>query len=215
MRISSVKPVPWLAVNLHHLFSNGAAFNTRSRSSLTSDAISRSLSQMNRLRYERDIASLVSSVAFVNENYDEISSSTNLYHVTKTRRNVNACHVTMTIIKCIMQYCWRIKTRLNVVYILKTTKMSPFSLTETKCYNVISSRLVALLLFCSICFLCLTSGRQGCQVFATKPAQLLLKTSPIAFRGGSLVKFAFRGLNITLLGSLQPADMKNNPRQQC
>ncbi len=39
MRISSVKPVPWLAVNLHHLFSNGAAFNTQSRSSLTSYAI--------------------------------------------------------------------------------------------------------------------------------------------------------------------------------
>ncbi len=32
----------WLAVNLHHLFSNGAAFNTRSRRSRTSDAISRS-----------------------------------------------------------------------------------------------------------------------------------------------------------------------------
>ncbi len=44
MRISSVKPVPWLAANLHHLFSNGAAFNTLSRRSLTSDAISRSLS---------------------------------------------------------------------------------------------------------------------------------------------------------------------------
>ncbi len=28
----------WLAVNLHHLFSDGAAFNTRSRSSLTSHA---------------------------------------------------------------------------------------------------------------------------------------------------------------------------------
>ncbi len=38
MRISSVKPVPWLAVNLHHLFSNGAAFNTQSRSSQTSYA---------------------------------------------------------------------------------------------------------------------------------------------------------------------------------
>ncbi len=60
------------------------------------------------------------SVAFVNENYDEISSSTNLYHVTKTRRDVNAGHVTMTIIKCIMQYRWRIKTRLNVVYKIKT-----------------------------------------------------------------------------------------------
>ncbi len=70
-------------------------------------------------------------------------------------------------------------------------------------------------------FLCLTSGAeiQGCQVFATKPAQLLLKTTPKLaqshFKGGSPVKFAFQGLNITLLGSLQPADMKNNPRQQC
>ncbi len=39
MRISSVKTVLWLAVNLHHLFSNGAAFNTQSRSFLTSYAI--------------------------------------------------------------------------------------------------------------------------------------------------------------------------------
>ncbi len=30
---------------------------------------------------------LGASVAFVNENYDEISSSTNFYHVTKTRRD--------------------------------------------------------------------------------------------------------------------------------
>ncbi len=60
------------------------------------------------------------------------SSSTNLYHVTKTRRDVNAGHVTMTIIKCIMQYRWRIEYR-----------------------------------------------------FRNKPSQLLLKTSPIAFRGGS------------------------------
>ncbi len=61
MRISSVKPVPWLVVNLHHLFSDGAAFNTQSRRSLTSDAISHSLSQLNRLRY-CDIASLVSDL---------------------------------------------------------------------------------------------------------------------------------------------------------
>ncbi len=39
MHISSVKLVSWLVVNLHHLFSNGATFNTRSRRSLTSDAI--------------------------------------------------------------------------------------------------------------------------------------------------------------------------------
>ncbi len=32
-------------------------------------------------------AHVTPSVAFVNENYDEISSSTNLYHVTKTRRD--------------------------------------------------------------------------------------------------------------------------------
>ncbi len=51
MRISSVKPVPWLAVNLHHPFSNGAAFNTQSRRSLTSYAISCSELQMNRLRF--------------------------------------------------------------------------------------------------------------------------------------------------------------------
>ncbi len=33
------------------------------------------------------VKNATSSVAFVNENYDEISSSTNLYHVTKTRRD--------------------------------------------------------------------------------------------------------------------------------
>ncbi len=49
---------------------------------------------------------------------------------------------------------------------------------ETKCYNVISSRFVA---FPVSHF---RGWHQGCQVFATKPAQLLLKTSPIAFRGG-------------------------------
>ncbi len=39
MHISSVKTVLWLAVNIHHLFSNGAAFNTQSRRSLISYAI--------------------------------------------------------------------------------------------------------------------------------------------------------------------------------
>ena len=37
---------------------------------------------------------VVPSVAFVNENYDEISSSTNLYHVTKTRRDATKMLVT-------------------------------------------------------------------------------------------------------------------------
>ncbi len=52
MRISSVKLVLWLVVNLHHLLSDGAAFNTQCRRSLTSyTTLSRSLSQMNRLWY--------------------------------------------------------------------------------------------------------------------------------------------------------------------
>ncbi len=44
MHISPVKTVLWLAVNLHQLFSNGAAFNAQSRRLLTSYAISHSLS---------------------------------------------------------------------------------------------------------------------------------------------------------------------------
>ncbi len=55
MRISSLKPVPWLAVNLHHLFSNGAAFNTQSRKSLTSYAISRSYRRPYISRYMRSL----------------------------------------------------------------------------------------------------------------------------------------------------------------
>ncbi len=135
---------------------------------------------------------LTNSVAFVNENWWNIVVNEPLSRdENEMRRNVNACHVTMTIIECIMQYCWWIKTRLNVVYIIKTMlKCLHFrwpKRDETKCYNVISSRLVALLLlFCSISVSCVL---QGCQVFAKKPAQLLLKTSPklaqLHFEGGS------------------------------
>ncbi len=56
MRISSVKPVPWLALNLHHLFSNGAAFNTQSRKSLTSYAISCSYRRWYISRYMRSLS---------------------------------------------------------------------------------------------------------------------------------------------------------------
>ncbi len=70
---------------------------------------------------------------------------------------------------------------------------------------------------------------QGCQVFTTNPSQLQLKTMPFAFRGGPPVKivfwgikftffgrvpqekFTFQGLNIMLLGSLQPVDMEKQP----
>ncbi len=51
MCISSVKTVLWLAVNLHHLFSNGGAVNTQTHISLTSNAISRSLSHAIHLRF--------------------------------------------------------------------------------------------------------------------------------------------------------------------
>ncbi len=81
------------------------------------------------------------------------------------------------------------------------------------------------------------SPNQGCQVFTTKLTQLLRKTSPklaqshfegglplkivflsikyLFFWWGSPRKFEFQGLNMTLLGTLQPADIKNNLRQQC
>ncbi len=68
---------------------------------------------------------------------------------------------------------------------------------ETKCYNVISSRLVALF-FCSISVS--LQGFQGCQVFTTKPAQLLLKTSPIAFRGGFPGKVRIPGAKYHVIG---------------
>ncbi len=100
---------------------------------------------------------------------------------------------------------YKIKTMLKCLFIFVDQN-------ETK-RNVITSRFVAFPVSHS------EAEIQGCQVFATKPAQLLLKTTPKLaqshFKGGSPVKFAFQGLNITLLGSLQPADMKNNPRQQC
>ncbi len=51
-------------------------------------------------------------------------------------------------------------------------------------------------------FLSLTSGAeiQGCQVFATKPAQLLLKTSPIAFREGFPSKVRIPGAKYHVIG---------------
>ncbi len=60
MRISSVKTVLWLAENHLQLFSNGAAFNTQSRCSLTNYTISRSLSHAMHPRFWMRIAKLVS-----------------------------------------------------------------------------------------------------------------------------------------------------------
>ncbi len=76
--------------------------------------------------------------------------------------------------------------------------------TKRNVYNVISSRFVAFPV--SHSWSHFRGWHQGCQVFATKPAQLLLKTSPktspIVSRGVP-VKVRIPGaLNITLLGSL-------------
>ncbi len=69
---------------------------------------------------------------------------------------------------------------------------------ETKCYNVISSRFVA---FPVSHF---RGWHQGCQVFATKPAQLLLKTSPklaqLHFEGGFPGKVRIPGAKYHVIG---------------
>ncbi len=90
---------------------------------------------------------------------------------------------------------YKIKTMLKCLFIFVDQN-------ETKQNFVISSRLVALLLFCSIsvsCDLTLVQGLSGLPGFRkTKPAQLLLKTKKKKalshFEGGSPVKF--QGLNI-------------------
>ncbi len=132
----------------------------------------------------------------------------------ETRRNVNAGHVTMTIIKCIMQYRWRIKTRLNVVYKIKTMLKSLFIFIDQ---NETKQNVITLFRLVLSRFLCLTSGAdiRVARFSQQNPPNCYSKLAQSHFEGGSPVKFAFQGLNITLLGSLQPADMKNNPRQQC
>ncbi len=137
---------------------------------------------------------LTVSVAFVNENLLNIVVNEPLScDENEKRRNVNAGHVTMIIIKCIMQYRWWIKMRLNVVYKIKTMLKCLFIFVdqnETKCYNVISSRFVALLLlFCS-----LTSGAVRVARFSQQnPPNCYSKLAQWHFEGGSPVKFAFQG----------------------
>ncbi len=61
MCISSVKPVLWLVLNLHHMLSNpvdGAEVNTQSRSSLTSYAIRAHNHRWIAFDNERDVRSL-------------------------------------------------------------------------------------------------------------------------------------------------------------
>lgn len=64
---------------------------------------------------------VIVSVAFVNENYTEI-----LIVLLSSDKWADMqqkwCYVIITIIKSITQYCWQMKTRLNVVYKMETTK---------------------------------------------------------------------------------------------
>ncbi len=70
-RISSVKPVLSLLVNIHHVLSDGAAFNTQSRRSLTSYAISRSLSEEIHLRLWMQQLHAIYHAALMNTNYNK------------------------------------------------------------------------------------------------------------------------------------------------
>ncbi len=67
MRISSVKLVLWLVVNLNHLFSDGAAFNTQSRSSPTIYAIRTQNRRWIAFDNERDIAYLDGDLLLITE----------------------------------------------------------------------------------------------------------------------------------------------------
>ncbi len=70
--------------------------------------------------------------------------------------------------------------------------------TKRNVINVISSRFVAFPV--SHSWSHFRADNQGCQVFATKPAQLLLKTSPIAFRGGCPGKVRIPGAKYHVIG---------------
>lgn len=64
---------------------------------------------------------VIVSVTFINENYTEISPSSYFYQVTQMSWHaVVLCDYNYRIIKSIMQYCWQMKMRLNVVYKMKT-----------------------------------------------------------------------------------------------
>ncbi len=119
----------------------------------------------------------------------------------ETRRN--AGHVTMTIIKCIIQYRWRIKTRLNVVYKIKTMLKCLFIFVDQ---NETKRNVITLFRLVLSRFLCLTSGAeiQGCQVFANKTRPIATqnypKTIPIAFRGGFPGKVRIPGAKYHVIG---------------
>ncbi len=105
----------------------------------------------------------------------------------ETRRNVNAGHVTMTIMKCIMQYRWRIKTRLNVVYKIKTMLKCLFIFVDQ---NETKRNVITLFRLVLSRFLCLTHGlTSGADIRVARFSQ---QNPPNCYSIG-----------------------KNNPRQQC
>ena len=83
----------------------------------------------------------------------------------ETRRSVNDGHVTKTIIKYIMQYCWQIKTGLCSLQNKNSAQVSLHfhwpKRDETKCNNVISTTVC--LAFCSPCSVWYTPWCQTAQ----------------------------------------------------
>ncbi len=94
--------------------------------------------------------------------------------------------------------------RLNVVYKIKTMLKCLFIFVdqnETKQNVITLFRLVlSHYYYYFAVFLSHFRGFQGCQVFATKRAQLLLKTSRIAFRGGFPGKVRIPGAKYHVIG---------------
>ncbi len=91
----SVKMFLWLALNLHQLFSNGAAFNTQSRSSLTSYAICAQNRRWIACDSEREIALLVSDLRLCVLNAAPFEN--NWWRFTANQRTVFTDEMRMTI----------------------------------------------------------------------------------------------------------------------
>ncbi len=79
---------------------------------------------------------------------------------------------------------------MKIFYTIQKRHRAEFSRSVWKALNTVTPRVAC----------------QGCQVFTTKPAQLLLKTSPkrvqSRFEGGPPVKIAFRGVKYTFFGGI-------------
>ncbi len=82
------------------------------------------------------------------------------------------------------------------------------------CCNIFLMLILDKILYVIVIWKKRRSPKQPNRVSRGSPSKTPLHVRKIhVFWGGSLVKFALQGINIKLLGSLQPVDMKNNPRQ--